>query len=77
VDEATAEIERYAVWPGQALGYKLGMLKILELRKRAQEQLGEKFDIRLFHDQVLENGALPLNLLEAKIDTWIAASKGG
>jgi len=77
VDEAIAEIERYAVWPGQALGYKLGMLKILELRKRAQEQLGEKFDIRLFHDQVLENGALPLNLLEAKIDTWIAASKGG
>lgn len=77
VDEATAEIERYAVWPGQALGYKLGMLKILELRKRSQDQLGDKFDIRLFHDQILEHGALPLNLLEAKIDTWIAASKGG
>ena len=77
VDEATAEIERYAVWPGQALCYKLGMLKILELRKRAQEQLGDQFDIRTFHDQVLENGALPLNLLEARIDTWIAVSKGG
>jgi uncharacterized protein (DUF885 family) len=72
VSEATAEIERYAVWPGQALGYKLGMLKILELRQRAQEQLGEKFDIRTFHDQVLENGALPLNQMEAKIDSWIA-----
>jgi len=73
IDEATAEIERYAVWPGQALGYKLGMLKILELRKRAQEQLGDRFDIRTFHDRILENGALPLNLMEAKIDAWIAS----
>jgi uncharacterized protein (DUF885 family) len=72
VDEATAEIERYAVWPGQALGYKLGMLKIMELRQRAQEQLGEAFDIRVFHDRILEEGALPLNLMEAKIDEWIA-----
>lgn len=72
VDEATAEIERYAVWPGQALGYKLGMLKILELRTLAQEQLGEQFDIRTFHDQILEEGALPLNLMEAKINAWIA-----
>jgi uncharacterized protein (DUF885 family) len=71
VDEATAEIERYAVWPGQALGYKLGMLKILELRTRAQEQLGDQFDIRTFHDQILEEGALPLNLMEAKINAWI------
>lgn len=75
VDEATAEIERYAVWPGQALGYKLGMLKILELRQRAQEQLGDKFDIRLFHDAILEEGALPLNLMEAKIDAWIEAQR--
>lgn len=72
VSEATSEIERYAVWPGQALGYKLGLLKIMELRKRAQEQLGEKFDIRTFHDRILEHGALPLNLMEAKIDAWIA-----
>ena len=72
LDEATAEVERYAVWPGQALGYKLGMLKILELRKRAQQQLGERFDIRVFHDRILEEGALPLNLMEAKIDAWIA-----
>jgi uncharacterized protein (DUF885 family) len=71
IDEATAEIERYAVWPGQALGYKLGMLKILELRERARKALGDSFDIRLFHDAVLEEGALPLNLLEAKIDAWI------
>ena len=62
----------YAVWPGQALGYKLGMLKILELRQRAKDKLGERFDIRTFHDQVLEEGALPLNLMEAKIDAWIA-----
>jgi len=75
VDEATQEIERYAVWPGQALGYKLGMLKILELRERAREQLDEQFDIRAFHDQVLENGALPLNVLEAKIDGWIEAQR--
>jgi uncharacterized protein (DUF885 family) len=72
LDEATAEIERYAVWPGQALGYKLGMLKILELRQRAQDKLGDRFDIRTFHDRILEEGALPLNLMEAKIDTWIA-----
>ena len=71
-DEATGEIERYAVWPGQALGYKLGMLKILELRKRAQEQLGDNFDIRTFHDRILEEGSLPLNLMEAKIDAWLA-----
>jgi len=75
VDEATMEIERYAVWPGQALGYKLGMLKILELRERARAQLGDQFDIRAFHDQVLENGALPLNLLQAKIDGWIEAQR--
>lgn len=73
LSEATAEIERYAVWPAQALGYKLGMLKILQLRERARKQLGERFDIREFHDQVLEEGALPLNLMEEKIDRWIAS----
>jgi len=71
LSEATDEVERYAVWPGQALGYKLGMLKILELRKRAQEQLGDKYDVRSFHDALLEDGALPLNLMEKKIDSWI------
>ncbi|RPH96339.1 MAG: DUF885 domain-containing protein [Lysobacterales bacterium] len=75
LSEATSEIERYAVWPGQALGYKLGMLKILELRQRAQEQLGEKFDMRTFHDRILEHGALPLNQMEAKIDGWIAGAR--
>jgi len=73
LSEATAEVERYVVWPAQALGYKLGMLKILELRQRAQEQLGEKYDVRAFHDVLLEDGALPLNLMEAKINTWISS----
>jgi uncharacterized protein (DUF885 family) len=71
ITEATDEIDRYAVWPGQALGYKLGMLKILELRQRAQQKLGENYDIRSFHDALLEDGALPLNLMEAKINGWI------
>lgn len=73
IDEATSEIERYAVWPGQALGYKLGEIKIGELRARAKEMLGDKFDIRLFHDRILENGSLPLNVMEDKIDAWIAS----
>ena len=67
IDEATSEVERYVVWPGQALGYKMGELKILELRQRAKKQLAEKFDIGLFHDKILENGALPLNLMDEKI----------
>jgi uncharacterized protein (DUF885 family) len=71
LSEATDEIDRYAVWPGQALGYKLGMLKILELRQQARDRLGDRFDIRTFHDALLENGALPLNLMEEKIDGWI------
>jgi uncharacterized protein (DUF885 family) len=71
-DEARGEIERYVVWPGQALGYKLGMLKILELRQRAKERLGSRFDIRAFHDRLLENGALPLNMMATRMDAWIA-----
>lgn len=67
----TAEIERYMVAPGQALSYKIGQLKILELRERAKEQLGEDFDIREFHNQVLNSGSLPLEVLEQKIDRWI------
>lgn len=70
--EAKAEIERYMVWPGQALGYKLGMLKILDLRAQAKKLLGSRFDISEFHDVVLLNGALPLSILEQKVNDWIA-----
>ncbi|WP_374531809.1 DUF885 family protein [Novosphingobium sp.] len=74
--DATAEVERYIAWPGQALGYKIGALTIQRLRKKAETELGPKFDIRAFHDQVLMSGALPLPILEAKIDRWIASQKG-
>jgi uncharacterized protein (DUF885 family) len=70
--DVTTEIERYLVWPGQALAYKVGMMKILELRERAKTALGARFDIKAFHDQVLTGGALPLGILEQKIDRWIA-----
>jgi uncharacterized protein (DUF885 family) len=69
----TSEVERYMVSPGQALSYKIGQLKIRELRDRAEEALGESFDVREFHSQVLGSGSLPLVLLEAKIDRWIEA----
>ena len=69
------EVERYISWPGQALAYKIGELKILELRQRAETQLGDKFSIRDFHDAVLLDGGVPLDILEAKIDKWIAAQK--
>jgi uncharacterized protein (DUF885 family) len=72
---ATSETERYMVWPGQALAYKVGALKIAELRARAQAALGDKFSLPAFHAQVLGDGTLPLALLEAKIDRWIAASR--
>jgi len=75
--EIQAETDRYIVWPGQALGYKIGQLKILELRERAQRELGAKFDIRAFHDQVLGAGALPLQELEERIDAWIGRVKRG
>ncbi|EIA09595.1 DUF885 domain-containing protein [Flavobacterium frigoris] len=67
----TTEIERYMAIPGQALSYKIGQLKIMELRKRAQDKMGDKFDIKKFHEKVLESGVMPLALLEKKIDVWI------
>ena len=71
-----AEIERYMSWPGQALSYKVGQLKIRALRAKAEQTLGTKFDIRTFHRIVLENGCLPLTVLEGKIDRWIVETKG-
>lgn len=73
--EIQSETDRYIVWPGQALSYKVGQLKIIELRERAQKSIGSKFDIRAFHDEVLGAGALPLQELEARIDAWIARMK--
>jgi uncharacterized protein (DUF885 family) len=71
----TAEVERYMAIPGQALSYKIGQLKIIELRQKAEKELGSKFDIKKFHAMVLESGVMPLALLEKKIDNWIKASK--
>ena len=70
-----SEVRRYIVWPGQATAYKIGMIKILELRAKAQQQLGDKFDIRAFHDTILGGGALPLNVLEKRVDNWVASVK--
>jgi uncharacterized protein (DUF885 family) len=70
-----AEVDRYIAWPGQALGYKVGQLKFLELRARAQQALGDKFNLSAFHDQVLDSGALPLDTLEQRVDSWIAQQK--
>ena len=67
------EIDRYIAWPGQALAYKVGQLKILQIRSRAEVQLGDDFDIRAFHDELLGAGALPLDLLEQRMDKWLAA----
>ncbi len=72
-----SEIQRYLVTPGQATAYKIGMLKIQQLRKHAETELGSKFDIRGFHDAVLGGGAMPLDLLEKRVDLWIAAKKAG
>ncbi len=79
IDEPTiqSETDRYIAWPGQALSYKLGQLKFRELRDRAQQELGPKFDIRRFHDQMLNGGVLPLDLLESRTDDWIRAEKRG
>ena len=76
-DEADvqAETDRYIAWPGQALAYKLGQLKITELRTRAQQQLGAKYDVRKFHDEILDGGALPLDTMDTRVQGWIDAQK--
>jgi uncharacterized protein (DUF885 family) len=74
--DVQSETDRYIVWPGQALAYKIGQLKILELREKARKELGPKFDIRELHDQVLGAGALPLDVLQEQIEGWIKAKKG-
>ena len=73
--QALSEVDRYISWPAQALSYKMGQLKIVELRKKAEQKLGPKFDVRDFHDVVLRNGALPLELLDAQVGKYIAAGK--
>jgi uncharacterized protein (DUF885 family) len=73
MSDVESEIERYIVWPGQALAYKVGMLKIMELRTKAEKALGEKYDIRQFHNVVLKNGAVPLTILEELVDAYIEA----
>jgi len=77
LDEPTvqSEVDRYIAWPAQALAYKTGQMKILELRERAKKALGDKFDLRAFHDQVVDAGAMPLEMLAARIDSWIASQK--
>jgi uncharacterized protein (DUF885 family) len=79
VDEPTiqSETDRYIAWPAQALSYKLGQLKFRELRDRAQKELGAKFDIRSFHDEMLNGGVLPLDLLDARTNVWIHEQKAG
>jgi len=75
IHEVNTEINRYIGWPGQAVSYKIGELKIRELRKYAEQELGENFDIRSFHDVVLSNGSLPLKTLERIINTYIKEKK--
>jgi uncharacterized protein (DUF885 family) len=70
-----SEVDRYIAWPGQALAYKLGQMKIVELRQRARDSLGDKFDLRAFHDAVLADGPLPLEVLETRINAWISSQK--
>ncbi len=72
--QVVTEIDRYVIWPGQAVTYTVGLLKMLELREKAKDALGDRFDIKQFHNVILENGALPLNILENKVDAFIAAN---
>jgi len=75
--DIVVEVDRYIVWPGQALAYKIGELKIKQIKARAQAELGDAFNIRTFHDALLRNGALPLSVLESYMDEWIAEQKAG
>jgi uncharacterized protein (DUF885 family) len=79
IDEPSiqAETDRYISWPAQALSYKLGQLKFRELRDRAQQGLGAKFDIRSFHDEMLSGGVLPLDLLDSRTNSWIHGQQPG
>ena len=73
--QSVAEIDRYIAWPGQALAYKVGQLKITGLRRKAERELGARFDIRDFHDAVLKNGTLPLDMLEEQVEAYIASTR--
>ena len=75
--QARSEVRRYMVLPGQATSYKVGMLKIQELRRDAEAELGDAFDIRAFHDTILGGGAMPLAILERRVDEWVASVKAG
>ena len=75
-EEVTREIERYAVWPGQATAYKTGQLAILDIRAKAEAELGDKFDVRQFNEMILMNGAMPLDILREVADEWVAEQKG-
>jgi len=72
-DNATREVLRYMAWPGQALGYKIGELTILDLRAKAEKRLGERLDLRAFQDALLEEGHLPMSMLRERMDAWIEA----
>jgi uncharacterized protein (DUF885 family) len=74
-EEVTREIERYVVWPGQATAYKVGQLYILRLRAMAEKELGDDFDIKEFHEMVLLNGAMPLEILEESVTLWVNEQK--
>jgi uncharacterized protein (DUF885 family) len=74
---AQTEADRYIAWPGQALTYKMGQLTILNLRDEAKTQLGEKFDLKAFHDEILNGGSMPLDLLQERVEAWIKGQKAG
>ena len=73
--DVQAETDRYIAAPGQALGYKLGQLAILRLREQAQKELGNRYDVRAFHDEILNGGALPLDVMETRVQAWITEQK--